>query len=76
LETAPVNSEQTVPCGLLAAWSEVRLPFGPRGCQRGMAVFAPLIVGGLTCQRGRSRDAYRHVEYRIVGQPPQRGVVQ
>jgi hypothetical protein len=39
----------------------------------GMAVFPPLIIGGLTCQRGRSRDAYHHVEYRLVAQSPQRG---
>jgi hypothetical protein len=41
----------------------------------GMAVFAPLIIGGLTCQRGRSRDTYHDVEYRSVAQPPQRGRV-
>jgi hypothetical protein len=99
-------------------WSEVRLPFEPRGWQLhmrdelrlalralapvgrptlaarydapddtfadlenvllynvGMAVFAPLIIGGLTCQRGRSRDGYHHVEYRLVAQSPPPGEV-
>ena len=39
----------------------------------GMAYFAPLIAGGLTCRRAASVDANHHVRYRLVDEAPDPG---